>query len=278
MLHSEDLTVFIDCSLTEMPLNKMQGCGLDDEPVWQSPLVGYASGDDDLFAFFKQDIGSFYWLPEEAFALKYGRPGSCGLTVMSLAFPQTEKTREEQRENWHVPGRRWAYSRQYWPDFTADLSDRLISWLGEQGIRAVDPERLPEWQYQTSARYGYASNWSQRHTAYTAGLGTFGLSDGLITERGKAMRFMSLILEISWPPTPRRYTSHQEWCPYFRDRSCGLCIERCPANAISAEGHDKDKCAAYCRSVNLAINPGNERTAGCGLCQTAVPCESRRPD
>lgn len=277
-MHGDDLTDFIDRLLVDLPFNQMQGIGLVGEPVWQSPLVGFAAGDDALFAFFKKDIGSFYWLPEEAFALKYGRPVSSGLTVMSLAFPQTEKTLVEQRSNKHLPGRRWTYSRQYWPDFAADLSDRLIAWLAEQGIRAVDPERLPEWRYQTSARYGYASNWSQRHTAYTAGLGTFGLSDGLITERGKAVRFMSLILEVSLMPTQRGYTSHQEWCPFFRDRSCGLCIARCPANAISPDGHDKDKCAAYCRSVNLAINPGNERTSGCGLCQTAVPCESRRPD
>lgn len=278
MIQGDDLTDFINRSLTEMPLNQMWDPGLDGETVWQFPLVGFASANDELFAFFKKDIGSFYWLPEEAFTLKYGGSASSELTVMSLAFPQTLKTLEEQRQNKHLPGRRWAYSRQYWPDFAADLSDRLISWLAAQDIRAVDPERLPYWHYQTSARYGYASNWSQRHTAYAAGLGTFGLSDGLITKRGKAARFMSLILEVTLPPTQRDYTSHQEWCPYFRDRSCGLCIARCPANAISPEGHDKDKCAAYCQSVNLALNLGTERTAGCGLCQTAVPCESRRPD
>ena len=38
-----------------------------------------------------------------------------------------------------------------------------------------------------SEKYAYASTWSERHAAYAAGLGTFGLSDGLITAAGQGM-------------------------------------------------------------------------------------------
>jgi epoxyqueuosine reductase QueG len=47
---------------------------------------------------------------------------------------------------------------------------------------------LPEWSRRPSEKYVFSSNWSERHAAYTAGLGTFGLCDGLITPLGKAMR------------------------------------------------------------------------------------------
>jgi hypothetical protein len=42
----------------------------------------------------------------------------------------------------------------------------------------------PIWQQYKD----YASSWSERHAAHAAGLGTFGLCDGLITAKGKAMQ------------------------------------------------------------------------------------------
>ena len=37
-----------------------------------------------------------------------------------------------------------------------------------------------------------ASTWSERHVAYVSGLGTFGLSGGLITAKGQAVRLGSV--------------------------------------------------------------------------------------
>ena len=43
----------------------------------------------------------------------------------------------------------------------------------------------------------------QRHAAHAAGLGTFGLCDGLITAKGKAMRAGSVVARIAVAQTPR---------------------------------------------------------------------------
>ena len=267
----------IEQALQDMAANRMPGPGIDQELIWTSPLIGFASGDDELFRFFKKTIGDFYFLPHEAFALKYPGPVTRPLTVMSLAFPHTAETLRAQQGSTRFPSGRWRYSRQFWPEFAAEMSLRITNWLSEQGIRSVDPEQLPEWSWQTSSAYGHASNWSQRHTAYAAGLGTFGLCDGLITVKGKAVRFLSFILETDLAPTGREYSSRRQWCLQDQDGSCGQCRARCPAQAISAAGHDKLRCAAYCQSINEVLKPGQGRTAGCGLCQAGVPCESRRP-
>ncbi|MDD2441362.1 MAG: epoxyqueuosine reductase [Eubacteriales bacterium] len=272
-----DLKGYIDQALQEMATNQMAGSGIEQEQLWGSPLIGLARGDDDLFPFFKKSIGDFYFLPQEAFVMKYPGYVTKPLTVMSLAFPHTEQTLQAQRVSTRFPSDRWRYSRQFWPEFAAEMSSRITSWLADQGIRSVDPERLPAWSWQTSDAYGYASNWSQRHTAYAAGLGTFGLCDGLITEKGKAVRFLSFVLEADLPPSARDYTSRRQWCLHDRDGNCGLCITRCPAQAISAAGHDKARCAAYCQSINQVLKPGPGQTAGCGLCQADVPCEHSRP-
>jgi epoxyqueuosine reductase len=273
----EELKEHIGQLLRAMETNRMHGPGMEGAPVWDPPLMGFARGDDALFRFFREDIGSFYFLPEEAFALKHTEPAAGPLTVMSLAFPHAEETLAAQRDSVRLPSARWSFSRQYWPDFAADMSARLSEWLSARGIRSVDPERLPEWRWQESDAYGFASRWSQRHTAYAAGLGTFGLCDGLITEKGKAVRFLSLVLEADIAPTPRAYQPRHEWCLHYRDGGCGVCMARCPANAVSPAGHDKGRCNAYCKAVEREVRPEPGRGAGCGLCQAGVPCENRRP-
>jgi epoxyqueuosine reductase QueG len=86
----------------------------------------------------------------------------------------------------------------------------------------------------------WTSNWSERHIAYACGLGTFGLSRGIITKRGM----------------------------------CGVCIERCPAQAISYEGKmNQALCGDFLDKVRNKTSP----RYGCGKCQVAVPCESAIP-
>ena len=134
-----------------------------------------------------------------------------------------------------------------------------------------------------SADNGPFSNWSERHIAYAAGQGTFSLSDGFITERGIAHRCGSVVTTAELPPDARTATGPFANCLYYADGSCGNCIERCPAGAISEKGHDKIKCGAYLHDIGydpqqFANGYDLERSvAGCGLCQTKVPCEGRNP-
>ncbi|NLW02216.1 MAG: hypothetical protein GX027_02990 [Clostridiaceae bacterium] len=57
-------------------------------------------------------------------------------------------------------------------------------------------------------------------------------------------------------------------------------MRRCPAGAITPEGHDKEKCLQYQREVIAKIcreRYGYDGYSACGLCQTGVPCESGIP-
>jgi ferredoxin len=277
------------------------------EPAWGAPLLGFAAADDPLFEFLKQDIGEFYLTPAEIFALTFGgeaaakaatwdvRPGSAagqstlgalggvgsggGLSVVSWVLPQTDATKQDQRREGRVPADRWISSRAFWPELSRDIHDTVVRELNAIGLRAVAPEMSAHYSTETSPRYGRASRWSQRHTAFIAGLGTFGLSDGLITPVGKAMRAGSVVVEARLEPTPRRYDSHRAWCAFFADGSCADCVDRCPAGAITVDGHDKDRCETYIRNAVAAHTTPlvGERTAGCGLCQSGVRCESAIP-
>jgi len=252
------------------------------EPAWAEPLVGFSRGGDPLYRKFKEDIGPFLWTPPEIFASTFPdiEVAPDELTVISWVLPQTERTRLDNAGEKTLPAERWARSRKYGEDFNVKLRDHVAAALREAGHKTVAPMNSPRWQWEKSDRYGFASSWSERHAAYASGLGTFGLCDGLITPRGKAMRCSSVVARISIPPTERPYEDHRAYCLFHFNGSCGKCAQRCPAGAITKEaGHDKEKCHRYIREVAATyIKPqfGFETTA-CGLCQTGVPCEAKIP-
>jgi epoxyqueuosine reductase QueG len=251
------------------------------EPAWAEPQFGYARGDDPLFDAIKKDIGPFYWTPLEAFRIAHPdiKVAASELSVIVYILPQTEATRLEQRQAMDVPAERWARSRYHGEAFNCELRLHLSKQLTDAGFPAVAPERLPNFAYQQSEKFGIASNWSERHTAWIAGLGTFGLSDGLITRVGKAVRFGSVVTKIDLDASPRGYEGFQDWCLWYAKGTCGVCIKRCPVDAIDESGHDKPTCFDYIRNVTAPYvqeNYGTKDTP-CGLCQVKIPCEWRSP-
>jgi epoxyqueuosine reductase QueG len=251
------------------------------EKAFSDPLVGFSNGADPLWEDYKEHVGPFHLMPMDIFkdAFPSVSASSVDLTVISWTLPQTEATRTDNRKESEWPAERWARARIFGEIFNNKLRTHLVAELTAAGIEAVAAMHSPLWSTQTSETYGFASTWSERHAAYASGLGTFGLCDGLITPKGKAMRTGSVIANIMVDPTPRPYTDHHEYCLFYTEGICGKCIPRCPVNALSKEGHDKITCRAYLKPETadyVKTNFGFEGY-GCGLCQTGVPCESKIP-
>lgn len=269
----------IESFITESPENSL-GNRTNDK-AWAKPLVGFSAGNDPLYQFYKSDIGDFYWTPLEIFLKTFpsSKVTADQLTVISWVLSQTEATRADNRRQTKYPSERWARARVQGEEVNNKLRKIVVSSLHEKGFRAVAPMLSLLWKQKTSKHYGLASPWSERHAAYTSGLGTFGLCDALITPRGKAMRCGSVVANIKIPPTRRLYSEHHEYCLYFSKGNCGKCIQRCPAGAISKAGHDKTKCRNYLHNVVEDFVKSNYgfNSYGCGLCQTGVPCESKIP-
>ena len=253
----------------------------ENEKAWTDFLMGFSGGDDPLYEEFKDHIGSFYWTPSEIFSMTFPEmeitPDQ--LTVISWILPQTERARFDNRKETRYPSERWARVYAFGEAFNRKLRKHVVDTLQGWGYGAVAPMLAAPWKQIPSERYGLASNWSERHAAYASGLGTFGLCDGLITPRGKAMRCGSVVARIKIEPTPRPYRGHHGYCLFFSKGICGKCINRCPAGAITEGGHDKGKCDGYISQVtakHVQSHFGLEAHA-CGLCQTDIPCESKIP-
>ncbi|MBW2690407.1 MAG: 4Fe-4S ferredoxin [Deltaproteobacteria bacterium] len=252
-----------------------------DEKAWDEPLVGFARASHPLFRQLAEDLSPFYWTPEQAFQLAFPESSEMAeeLCVISWVLPQTTATRLDQGQVKDLPAERWARSRDFGERFNCALRLHIATALTTAGYPSVAPERLAEFGMHRSKNFGIASNWSERHTAHIAGLGTFGLSDGLITKRGKAVRFGSVVARIDLPGTPHDYDNHQAWCLWYAKGTCRDCERRCPVDAISETGHDKDKCFDYIRKVTAPYVRevfGTGETP-CGLCQVRIPCEEKIP-
>ena len=248
----------------------------EEEPAFAAPLVGFATGDDPLFEEFKQHVGPPHWTPAEAFGLAFPdlAISASELSVVSWILPHTQQTRRDNRRQTRLPTERWVRAKYVGEQFNVALRTHLVATLKKAGIVAVAPTRLPQWSMAA-----VTSNWSERHIAYAAGLGTFGLCDGLITPLGKAMRCGSIVARLRVAPTPRPYSDHHAYCDFFSEKHCAVCVERCPVGAITEQGHDKARCHAYLEQVRHEfVEPHfGFSTDACGLCQTKVPCESHIP-
>jgi epoxyqueuosine reductase len=260
----------------ERPENRHQD---GEEYYFDEPLVGFAAAADPLFTEYKRIIGPFHRTPPEWLTSEPGAPAMSQGTVICWILPITRKTRESNRREHAWPSREWAHTRNYGEKFNGLLRSHVVAFLSGRGHRAIAPQLSPDWKRIDDTPKGISSTWSERHAAYAAGLGTFSLNDGLITERGIAHRCGSVVTDLILPPTKRSARNHRGNCLYYRDGSCGICIDRCPAGALSREGHDKHKCRVYLygdipRAVSERFHVSE---IGCGLCQTKVPCEGRIP-
>lgn len=272
------ITAFIEAFISDPEKNDSQQEG--GEAAFAQPLVGFARGDDPLFEAYKEHVGPFHLTPWEIFALTFGEPfiDSADLTVISYILPHTETTKADNRKEQIFPAERWARARIFGESVNENLRKALCAALKEKGCRAVAPLLTPQFSQRISPKYGLASTWSERHAAHAAGLGTFGLCDGLITPVGKAMRTGSIIAAVRIPPTPRPYKNHQAYCLYHSRGICKKCAARCPVGAITENGKDKALCLSHLRATRSYVRDNFSFNGyGCGLCQTGVPCESGIP-
>ena len=241
--------------------------GLVGMRMYGAPLLGIADAGDPLFAGLRasQAIGPHFLLPETWL------PGA--RSVISFFSPLTEQVTEANlRDPADVPPE-WLHARIEGQLFINALTEHLRDLLVEAGAPSMIPlmdERF--WSNGKPALSkedgtvvpGFTSNWSERHVAHVCGLGTFGLSRGLITKKGMAGRFGSIITAMPLEPDGRPYTRYDEYCTH-----CGSCIAKCPVKAITLEtGKDQPACQHFCDEV-LAKNAPRY---GCGKCSVGVPC------
>ncbi len=130
--------------------------------IYGEPLVGVASADDDWFGRFaeKDIVGPDHLMPREWLE------GSS--SVLSYFLPFTPELRNTNRGP-GLPSEEWVSARIDGEAFNNAVRIFLVGLLSRAGERATAPGLDPRFRV-----VGRKSNWSERHVAFAAGLGTFG--------------------------------------------------------------------------------------------------------
>ena len=230
--------------------------------IYEPPIFAFGFADDSLYAKYKSCdvIGDHFlspaeWLPN----IK---------TVISFFLPYTDKIKAANSTDCQWPAAEWLHGRYEGQSLLQQLLEYLVGILSEAGFGSLAPS-IDQRLKISNSEGNWKSNWSERHIAYACGLGTFGLSRGIITNKGMSGRLGSVLTELDLPKDSRAYDGIYEYCTM-----CGACIDRCPAHAISFEdGMKHTLCSEFLNKVREKHNP----RYGCGKCQVSVPCESQRP-
>lgn len=219
--------------------------------IWRTPIVGFADAGSRYIENIEKFVGTSHRQPTDY--LKHA-------TIIISCFVPFSK--EISASNAVSKGN---YTSKEWSDayeVTNDMLDRLTLFIADKvhdlGYDAVVPKDIGMKKEELK------SPWSQRHIAYAAGLGTFGINNMLITEKGCCGRYCSVITNL---PIEADKILEEENCLYKKNRTCAKCVEHCIQGALTTEGFDRFKCFEVCLS--------NENLYGhavCGKCTTEIPC------
>lgn len=234
--------------------------------LFDAPIFAFGSADDEYFQLLKQPsaIGGHYmppkdWLPSAK-------------TVISFFLPFTEEVRKSNQRNMTWPSDEWLHARIEGQVLLNKLCVFLKTDLESKDYESMIPGMDPRFWTNTDGPAHdekFTSTWSERHAAFVCGHGTFGLSKGLITKKGIAGRFGSIITELYLEPDVRSYHDIYEYCTM-----CGICAKNCPVSAISKEkGKDHKLCSDFLDETKAKHDP----RYACGKCQVHVPCETKIP-
>lgn len=91
---------FLKTTVAESPENRLSL--IDDSPIFEEPLVGFADGEDPLFYEYKKVIGPFHLTPreilEQSFSLTPNKPQEAvaEISVICWALPITKRTGQQR--------------------------------------------------------------------------------------------------------------------------------------------------------------------------------------
>ncbi|MDR1605212.1 MAG: hypothetical protein LBS10_10590 [Gracilibacteraceae bacterium] len=244
------------------------------------PLTGYAAADNRYYLSLVDNEAANIDLAPPAFWLREAR------TVISFFFPFSERVRRSNRKG-GAPSLEWLHARVQGQQLLQTFAESLRDRLRAEGYQTLVPQLDERFWQNVQPRYTdaegrtrrqFSTNWSERHVAFGAGLGTFGLHGNLITEKGTAGRLVSLVTEAEIAGA-RPIGRDEVLPPLFANCTmCRVCVKRCPNRAISEPGKKSiPLCFQFMGTVSREHKALGRTLHGCGICQAALPCEAKNP-
>lgn len=262
-----DIKSMITQDIIEYVKRESDRCSLHE--LWGEPVVGFADAEHPYIMELKNTVHPQHQMPRDVM------PDASIVIAYFIPFsrwmPDTNNTAGLSSPEW------------------AEGYELTNAMFGRLNQHIIDTVRLLGFDAATAPQAGVfyrdevISHWSFRHFAYAAGLGTFGLNNMLITEKGCAGRCNTVVTNLDIQPDEPQT---EEACLYKRNGSCGACVSGCPSGALMKDRYDRHLCYEQCLknaavydSFGSSYTDGTENIGSevCGKCVTGMPCTFRKP-
>lgn len=238
---------------------KAAGKQADTASAWKMPIVGFANAGDLCFGKLKTAVRPAHGLPEDLL------PGARTVIAYFLPF---DPAIARSNHRGVFSSEAWAVAYIETNRLIASINEQINGLLERGGFRGT---RLPATHNFDEEQL--MSDWSHKHVAYIAGIGSFGHHHMLITDKGCCGRLGSLVTDAAIVPTPR---IERERCLFKFDGSCRKCEKRCPAQALGKDPFHRHAC--YDRLLeNARLHERHGLADVCGKCAAIVPCSFTDP-
>jgi epoxyqueuosine reductase len=248
------LNASMERQIERIIVDKVYDLGRPD--LFREPLISFSSASDERYWDLKTIIGEWHKTPSEFL------PDA--QSVISYFVPFTRSVAEQPQTVEHgsfLWSQAYVEINQHFNVINEAVSNYLQN-LGHSvatipATHTYDPKDL-------------RATWSHRSAAAIAGLGAFGVNRLLITEKGSAGRFCTVItsakLTTDSPPM-------ETLCLYIKNRSCDLCLKICPVQALKPDSFAKFDCQAEVNknARKMEEEEGPQGADTCGKCISVCP-------
>jgi len=218
-----------------------------DRDFFRGPLVGFASASDPLFFKLPEVVGKHHVQPQDI--LPSAR------TAMAFFIPFAPSVVLANRKP--QVAREWAEAYIKANALINSINEKAIIFLAEKGVAAAAIPATHTYNSET-----LLASWSHRSVGFIAGLGRFGLNRMLITAKGCAGRYGSLVFAADVAPDER---NEKEFCIGLSSGKCRYCLNACPVEALSKNGLERHKC-------NGLLLENSKSFTEIGLCDVCGKC------
>ena len=229
--------------------------------IWKEPIIEIISANNKELSILKEAVSSEHLTPSVIL------PDA--KSIISFFIPFSENIVKSNIDG-TMASKEWVTAYIKTNDLIKIINDEIELLMLHNGYKAGKIPATHNFDVNK-----LISNWSHRHIAYIAGIGTFGINNMLITRNGCCGRLGSIIVNYELSEY-RQIGKREEKCLKKRNGSCGICQQRCIVNAYTDNKFDRHKCYRQCL-MNDDYHDTNGNALVCGKCLVNLPCSVKEP-
>jgi epoxyqueuosine reductase QueG len=229
--------------------------------LWKEPIIEIISAHNEKLKILKEAVSAEHFMADDIL------PDA--KSIISFFIPFQENIVKSNMKG-TMASEEWVTAYIKTNDLIKTINDRIETVMGQNGYKTG---KIPATHNFDAEKL--ISNWSHRHIAYIAGIGTFGINNMLITKNGCCGRFGSIIInyELSEYKQPGEI---KEKCLNKLNGSCGMCQKKCAVNAYANNTYDRHICYKQCLK-NAKYHKKTGYADVCGKCLVGLPCSIKEP-